>query len=179
MDDELEQVLDETYLDGCAALDVAGLRAMRAECRRLETMLSYLRRIAQARSDIVTAELTRRGDGGDPAAVSDLVERLPGVLADRPGTASVGPVPQYLAPGAVEGALADELAEMEIASHLDELSGIPAERLETIRTDLDAYERRISSLRQRLFGRIDTLGAELGRRYAAGEADIDTAIVER
>lgn len=178
MDTELEEILDDHFLDDHETLDADRLRAMRTRCRELETSLSYLRRLAQARIDMVTAELDRREAGGDSAGVNDLLERLPTVLADQPSSGPAGPIPSHLAPGPVEGTLADELAEMEAASHLDELSTVPAERLETTRDRLDDYERRVSELRRALFERVDTLGAVLGRRYRDGEVDIATVITE-
>lgn len=178
MDTELEQILDDSFLDGHEALDVDHLRAMRLRCQRVETSLSYLRRLAQGRIDIVTAELDRRSQGGDPLALDDLVSRLPAVLSEGTRSNQVGPMPQFLAPGRVEGKLADELAAMEFDAHLSELPEVSGEWLDETRQRLVAYEQRVSQMRRRLFDRIDTLGAELGRRYRDGDADIDALIGE-
>ncbi len=176
MDTELETVLDEGFLDGHERLDADRLRDLRARCSGLERAVSYLRRLAQARIDIVTAELDRRAEGGDPARVADLVSRLPAVLADGPTSGPSGPLATSVEPEVVEGALADELATMELAAHLDSLGEVPTDELRTIRGRLVDYERRVSGIRRVLFERIDVLGVELGRRYRTGEADIARTI---
>lgn len=178
MDAELEEVLDDHFLDGYETFDVGRLRAARSRCRDLETSLSYLRRLAQARSDIVAAELARRAEGGDPSSVAELVERLPTVLADQPTSGPAGPMPQSLTPPKLEGELAEELAEMEVGSHLDELATLPTDELAATRDRLNDFEGRVSGLRRALFDRIDTLGAELGRRYRDGEVDITSVIAD-
>jgi hypothetical protein len=178
MDTDLEQVLDDRFLDGHETFEADRLRAMRQRCQRVETSLSYLRRLAQGRIDIVTAELDRRAKGGDPFDLDDLVSQLPSVLSDRTRSSQVGPMPQFLAPGRVGGALAEELAGMELDAHLSALPDVSADWLESTRERLVDYEQRVSKLRRALFDRIDTLGAELGRRYRDGAADIDTIIGE-
>lgn len=176
MDTELEQILDDEYLDDLTNWDVPELRAARTRCQRVETSLSYLRRLAQGRADIVQAELDRRTGGGDPEDLDDLVARLPDVLSEGSRPAHVGPMPQHLAPGRIEGALAEELADMEVEAHLSELSEVPTDWLERTGDRLVDYERRVSDLRRSLFERIDALGSELARRYREGAADIDAII---
>lgn len=178
MDAELEAVLDDHFLDGYRTMDVDRLRALRTRCRRLETALSYLRRLAQARIDILTAELDRRAEGADPGGVADLLARLPSALADRPSPTRAAPMPESFAPGPVTGTLADELATMESGGIPETAGMVPHEWLVTTRDRLGDYERRVSGLRQVLFERIDTLGAELGRRYRSGEVDITGVIAD-
>ena len=178
MDTELELVLDDGFLDGYESFDADRLRAMRQRCQKVETSLSYLRRLAQGRIDIVSAELERRQGGGDPLDLDELVARLPAVLSDRTRSSHVGPMPQVLAPGQIEGRLADELAGMEFDAHLSELPDVSVEWLRSTRDRLVDYEHRVSQLRRALFDRIDTLGVELGRRYRDGAADIDAIIGE-
>ena len=57
------RVLDPAYLDGLDDRSVDELRAKHAECLELETEVSYVRRLTQARIDILEAELD-----GAPAA---------------------------------------------------------------------------------------------------------------
>ena len=80
------------------------LRARRLECQTLEVALSYQRRMAQGRLDIVGAERTRRAGGAsapDPEAGTDeLVEQLSGILADRGRAPGLGRMPRLMAPEA-------------------------------------------------------------------------------
>lgn len=176
MDSELAQILDDRFLDGHETVGADVLRERRDRCRRVETDLSYLRRLAQGRIDIVSAELERRARGDAPGDVDALVDQLSAALSDRPASGPSGPMPKFFAPGRVEGELADELAGMEIEGHLGELTQVSTEWLEDTRRRLVDYERRVSGLRRRMFERIDTLGSELVRRYRDGDADIDQVI---
>ena len=66
-------MLEEGYLDGLDAKPLDEVRTMHEECLEVETEVSYVRRLAQARIDIVRAELDRRSAGG---SVGDLVAML-------------------------------------------------------------------------------------------------------
>lgn len=179
MDSELEALLEPHFLDGLTDRDLAEIRAMRERCQDLETALSYLRRIAQGRIDIVSAELARRDDGGDSADLEALLERLPQVLSDRTRSTGAGHLPRYLAPGRLEGTLVEELAHTEVEAHLSELPTVTTDWLRRTRDMLMDYERRVSKLRRELFGRIDVIQEELTRRYREGEADIEAVIAGR
>lgn len=176
MDSELDRILDPHFLDDHETFDVERLRDMRERCRRVETSLSYLRRLAQGRIDIVDAELSRRADGGDPADVDDLVGRLPEAMSEHSASDHAGPMPRSLAPGRIDGALAEELAGMEVESRLNEPAEVTDDWLRSTRERLGDYERRVSELRRVLFERIDTLGSDLVRRYRDGDGDIDAII---
>jgi len=54
-----------------------------------------------------------------------------------------------------------------------DLHTLTDDELVTLRTDLRLFEQQRSAERQTLFGRIDTLSAELVRRYREGEADVE------
>src|SRR3954453_22264332 len=79
----LDRVLADAYVGDVTALEMSDLRAKRAECQALEVGLSYQRRLAQGRLDIVAAERRRRAEGGDPPSHDDLVRNLAATLADR------------------------------------------------------------------------------------------------
>ena len=72
-------MLDPAYLAGLDTRPVDDLRTMHAECLELETEVSYVRRLIQARIDILEAELARRASGG---TLEDLINALPQILAD-------------------------------------------------------------------------------------------------
>lgn len=177
MDRELEEILADDYLASLTARSVPEIRAMRNSCQEIETTLSYLRRLAQGRLDIVQVEIGRRREGGDPADLTELIERLPVVLSDRTrGDGHNGPLPQVWLPDRLAGELVEELAGMEVEAHLTNLPMVDDEWLETIRGQLMTYEARVSQLRRQLFERIDALQDELTRRYRSGEASVDALI---
>src|SRR5437868_10533129 len=97
---QLERVLADNYVGDITALPMDELRAKRAECQALEVGLSYQRRLAQGRLDIVAAERRRRAEGGDPPSHDDLVNTLAATLADRGRPAGNGRLPQLMAPDA-------------------------------------------------------------------------------
>lgn len=177
MDEELNRVLGEAFLDGLADQDVEGLRGLRSACQAVETTLSFLRRLAQGRLDIVDLELRRRRSGGDPGDLGSLIDALPEVLSDRTrGTGTVHP-PRAFSPGQVDGSLAEELATMEVDARLTDLPSVSDDWLETTRGRLVDFESRVSALRRRLLDRIDLIQGELSTRYRSGEASVDSLIM--
>jgi len=75
----IDRVLGPEYLSGIDTRPLDEVRAMDHECNEIETELSYVRRLAQARIDIIQAEVDRRADGG---SLGDLIAALPGILSD-------------------------------------------------------------------------------------------------
>src|SRR6476659_2097883 len=95
--DRSARVLDPEYLDDLESKSVDELRAKHAECLELETEVSYVRRLTQARIDILEAEIERRASGG---SLEDLIQRLPEILADPGprGNPASSHLPLQLAP---------------------------------------------------------------------------------
>ncbi|MBV8305167.1 MAG: hypothetical protein JOZ04_13220, partial [Acidimicrobiia bacterium] len=77
---ELDRLLDPEYLGDLQSRAIEEIRAMRDECRRAEDGLSYVRRQAQGRLDIVAAERQRRAEGKGPSDAADIVDQLPAIL---------------------------------------------------------------------------------------------------
>src|SRR3954467_313585 len=75
----IDRVLGPEYLADLDRRSLDELRDMDQECGEIESELSYVRRLAQARIDIIQAEVDRRASGG---SVGDLVESLSKILAD-------------------------------------------------------------------------------------------------
>jgi hypothetical protein len=178
MDSELENILAEGYLGDVGARSTAEIRALRAECRAVETQLSYLRRIVQGRHDIVAGELARRRNGGDRANLSELVEQLPQILSDRIRAPGLGRMPETLAPGELSGRLVDQLEGIVTEGHLLRLGELDDAGMSSIANELEVLEHEVSDLRRAMFGRIDTLQAELTRRYRVGEANVEELLRE-
>lgn len=173
MDADLERILHHGYLDDLAASDVAAVRERRAECQRVETQLSYLRRLIQGRHDIVVGELDRRHSGGDPGDVASLVERLPEILSDRVRGPGSGRLPSTIEPPQPSGRLLARVESIDEAIALDRPDAMGEPELVGAEAELAELEREVSSLRHELFERIDAVEAELTQRYASGDAKVD------
>lgn len=176
MDPELDRILADDYLVGLADRPVAELRGLRTECQAIETQLSYLRRLVQGRHDIVTGEIDRRSRGGDRYDVSDLVDRLPEILADRIHAPGPGRLTPNMEPGDFSGTLADRLDEISDRVPIETPAEASDEALAEVASDLSELEHEVSGLRRQLFDRIDTLQAEITRRYRDGEARVDDVL---
>ena len=175
LDTELERVLDPSYLDGIAELDIVQVREMRHECDRTETAVSFLRRMAQGRLDLIHAYLDRRSR----SEIDDLhafVDELPSIIAAGP--------PRKKRPDALAGSgfrlpdplpedLATELDDVLGAKKMSELQSLDDQELEGIANELADMEKRISRDRRSLHEQIDRIQAEIVRRYKTGRATVD------
>jgi hypothetical protein len=142
-----------------AALELADLRARRHELQELDDVVSYVRRVAQARADLARAEPARRA-GGD---TSELTDDLRGVLADRLLAGSDRP--PRPAEDFSEHPRAIELDRLCAEHGFGRLSELDAEELGVLVAALDDFERRVSAERHDVFARLDELTDELVRRY--------------
>jgi hypothetical protein len=178
MEPNLERVTDPGFLAALATRSLESVRAMRGECHDVEHALSYVRRLAQGRLDIVAAELERRAAGGDPADLSALVGRLPEILADHyePGPSAAARPPQDVsAPDAADAyvLLLDAIVSLDGITSLSSCSDTELvelrDRLATFETELSGYRRHVHDV-------IDVLQADITRRYRTGEASVDTLL---
>lgn len=176
MDQELERILAEDYLDGLGERPVADLRRQRTECQSVETRLSYLRRLVQGRHDIVGGELDRRRRGGDRYDTGDLVDRLPQILADRIHAPGPGRLPTGMEPGELSGELVERLDEISALVPIESPGDADDAALADAAEQLEALEHDVSGFRRQLFDRIDAIQAEITRRYRSGEARVDDVL---
>jgi hypothetical protein len=161
--------------DDLTALSMDELRARRAEGQRTETGLSYLRRLAQGRLDIVAAEQRRRAEGGEPLDHDHLVAGLSDILGDRIQAPGNGRLPQLLGPdlNEVDTAELDAIAGPKRIANLDECSD---DELAGLVERLSAYEAGVSTKRRAIFEEIDAVQAEITRRYKTGEASVESLL---
>jgi hypothetical protein len=149
-------------------LSLDELRTLRNELQAEDDVVSYVRRVAQARIDLVRAERLRRERGERP---EDISSELRVVLSSHlTGGAPRPPRPvENLDDSELSNALDKVCAEHGFSRledlDLDELSGLDEQ--------LSAFERRVSDDRRERFDRLDALSAELVRRYRDGEATVD------
>jgi RsiG-like len=159
----IDRIRDAAYLEGIGDLPLEDLRARRDECLAEREYLSLLRRLVQGRAEILQAELASRAAGED---AGPLVDRLATILAgdEAPGPArgeavKVG-LPEdelLLARRRVERLVAD--AGISDPTVLDD------DALATAAEMLVAEEREVSANRSVVLAVLDTLQAELKRRY--------------
>jgi anti-sigma-K factor RsiG len=158
-------LLEPSYVDRLDTRSDDDLRAMKEECAAIETSLSYYRRLAQARIEILDAETTRRARGG---SVEELIAELPDILA---GGASRTPASQArLAEPDVPLVVIewdDNRQHLVSDSTLADLPNLDDARLGASRDELQAFERELSDLRHRLHGVLDGIEHEIATRQAA------------
>jgi hypothetical protein len=163
--ERIERLLAPAYSEDLASRPLDELRAMCGECRAVETSVSYTRRLAQARIEILDAELDRRRAGG---SVADLVARLPRILAGEGGRAST--TSARLAPADPEITELEWSAEQRALVADDTLATLPTLDDATIDarlTGLRDFERELSGVRRSLHRVIDALEHEVAERRAA------------
>jgi hypothetical protein len=162
-------------MDDVTVLSMDELRAKRAESQAVEVGLSFLRRVAQGRLDIVAAEQRRRAEGGAPVDSAHLVESLSDILGDHLVAPGNGRLPQLLSPdmNEVDSSELDAIAGPTQLSHLGDASD---DELAALVEALSAYETDVSAKRRALFEQIDALQAEITRRYKTGEASVESLL---
>jgi hypothetical protein len=171
----LERVLADDYVGDVTALSMDELRAKRAECQGLEVGLSYRRRLAQGRLDIVAAERRRRTEGAPAPSDDDLVHELAATLADRSRPPGNGRLPQFMAPDA-EGVDTSDLDDIARPGALARITEATDDELADLVEQLSTYEAVVSKHRRSLHERIDALQAEITRRYRTGEATVESLL---
>jgi hypothetical protein len=176
MDPKLARVTEPGYIAGITALPIDQVRARRTECQIIENALSYARRVAQGRLDLVGAELARRRAGGDPSDLHDLVDRLPDILAERAVGAGLPRPPLDLS---TEQEAAEYVAEIDAIlspARFGSVTELADAELEAVRDRLEEYERSTSEGRHQIHTIIDALQGEIARRYRTGEATVDSLL---
>jgi hypothetical protein len=130
---------------------------MHSECTELETEVSYVRRLTQARIDILRAEIGRRASGG---SLEDLIQALPQILADTAprGNPASSRLPLQMAPEQ-ESEWAPALARFD--GVLANLPTLTDTELQDSITGLQALERDVSDQRRELHGVLDRIDLEL------------------
>lgn len=170
----IDRVLAEDYLAGLTDRSLTELRALRDEAEQEEVDLSYLRRMLHGRIDIVRAEQRRRA-AGDSASI---MAQLPQILGgdERRPARGLGrldtrePTDPDRHRRYVEALVADvDLSDVVNASD-GQLTGALAA--------YSAEERSVSDVRRRVQVVVDTLSAEVARRYQDGEADVSRLLEE-
>jgi anti-sigma-K factor RsiG len=172
LESELTRLLSPDYLDEVKERSLEEVRTMRAECQEAETAVSYLRRMAQGRLDIVHAYLDAGEDDG-VGGLDSLVERLPEIISSGPQRpAGYGRLPSQMSPD-MESEFASEIDKVLDTERIANLPTMKREELLELAERLSAIESRSSNERRALHERIDKLQAEIVSRYKTGEASVE------
>jgi hypothetical protein len=164
----IDEVLDAAFLTELSEWPLDELRSRHAECLEIETEVSYVRRMTQARIDILEAELDRRASGG---SVGDLIAALPEILADEGPRAPVekSRLTRHLAPsmdikwrrGREHLITDDTLAKLP---NLDDDECGPRS------SSSASLEQELSAQRRNVLQVIDRMEGDLAARHKVGQA---------
>ena len=159
-----------TDLSDPSELSLPELRSLRQQLQHEDDAVSYARRVAQARLDLVKAETMRR------TADAEVSDDLRSVLSQH---LTGGPArPPRPTEDLSDHPLAVELDELCAEGGLGHIKELDDAQLAELAEAIGAFERRVSSDRRERFDRLDALSAELVRRYRDGEADVDTLLAD-
>jgi len=161
----VDRILDPAYADALTSVPDERLRAMREECEEEETVLSYERRLVQARIDIITAELERRSSGDPP---SSLIDRLPQILTGDEQPSHRGSFPRQTPPPVFDQPRR-RIEKLVTDDTLARLPDISEDEIRGILSTLESVEREVSESRRAVLDVLDRMIGEVGRR-AGGNA---------
>jgi hypothetical protein len=165
----IDRVLAPDFLDGMGELTLVELRERRTESDQEEVDLSYARRLLQGRIDIMRAEQDRRRSGiapSPPGTRGDeaIVEALKRILADdRPAARGLGRHVTATPSRVGEHRREAERAVSDVGG--SDLLGMADDELDDAVTRLRGIEARVSRSRRQVQAVVDTLTAEVARRY--------------
>jgi hypothetical protein len=155
-----------TPLPDPASLSLDELRSLRNQLQLEDDVVSYARRVAQARLDLVKAEARHRRDDGEVVVDEELRTVLSSHLTGGPAR------PPRPTEDLSDHPLAVELDELCAVNGLGRLKSLDDDELLALTTAIATFEEKVSSDRRARFEQLDALSAELVRRYRDGEADI-------
>jgi hypothetical protein len=165
--ERVQRLLDPGYATELDARPLEALRSMHDECAQAELALSYFRRLAQARMEILEAEQARRERGG---SVEDLVADLPRILSVESGRSTITTTRGAPAadPPTIELHWPDHREQLVVDTTLAKLPVLPLDELASTLVALRAFERELSDLRARLHVVIDAIDRVIADRRVAG-----------
>jgi hypothetical protein len=148
-------------------LTLADIRAQRNALQAQEDAISFVRRLAQGRLDLVQDEQRRRASGSDQP-VGSLADRLADVFGQQHGGGSARPPRETNVPS--DHPLVLELDQLCEHYQFESMENIDDKSLDELAGALGMFEKSCSGQRHDLFEQIDSLTAELVRRVREGGA---------
>jgi hypothetical protein len=157
-----------TQLPDPTSLSLDELRSLRQRLQLEDDVVSYARRVAQARLDLVKAEARHRTVQSDAVVDEELRTVLSSHLTGGPAR------PPRPTEDLSDHPLALELDELCSTNGLGRLKSLDDAQLVALTNAIAEFESKVSSDRRARFDQLDALSAELVRRYRDGEADVDS-----
>lgn len=174
----IDRILTPEFMADVQGLAFAELRSRRHLVEQEEADLSYARRLLQGRLDLLRAEQASRARGERETGLrtdEELAAELGATLSDGPrGDHGLG---RHLSvePSRVgEHRRAAEKAVSDVSA--SNPAGLDDAELAEAIGHLSELEHEISETRHQVQRVMDTLTAELGRRYASGEAKVEDVL---
>ena len=167
--ERVQRLLQPDYPTELERRSLDELRAMHEECAQAELALSYYRRLAQARMEILEAEQGRRARGG---SVEDLVADLPRILSAESGRSSITNTRGAPAadPPSIELVWPDGREKLVVDNTLAKLPGLSLDELASTLESLRQFERELSDLRAQMHVVMDAIDRVIADRRVAGTA---------
>lgn len=169
---ELDDLMSSNDLSALHDRSIEDLRALRDRLAEVEAGLSFGRRIAQGRLDIVLAEAMGRAQG-NCESTAELVGRLPEVLS---GQSRGGGQPRAIRdvelPASADEILSD-LDELLHPTDLINIGDMDDDAIERASVRISGYERAISAKRREVHRIIDEVQHEIVVRYRSGAVSVD------
>jgi hypothetical protein len=156
----VQRVLGSGYLSDAGQVDAEMLCGRRSELEMIEGQVSFVRRLAQGRIDILCAELERRDLGGDRGDLGELLRRLPEVFGGRSVLSTREVVEIEPDESFCEGL--DALAGTDLFIFLPEHEN---DEIDAVVVQLEKFEAELSVSRRQLHERIEQIQIEIARRY--------------
>ncbi len=163
------RVLDPSFVEAVEGMSTDEVRGRRDEALAERDYQSYLRRLIQARQDLLEQEQARRIEGSEPRA---LVDRLIAVLALGPQGGSRGEALRLQVPPADIASAERQMRRLLGDADFAEPENMSDEALTRALEALRGAERDVSEDRSLVFRVHDLLQGELKRRYRLDPSQI-------
>ncbi|MCL4449410.1 MAG: hypothetical protein M1483_02550 [Actinobacteria bacterium] len=174
-----EQQWDKLFLspsrDDLKKMGVDELRCIRNECMEAEVAISYTRRVAQGRLDLLKAwlEVEDTNPQSEQNDLTVLTDKLSTILAAHPRPSGIGHLPVFLSPGQNATEWIEKVEQVVNSQNMILLDSLEHSEIESMLSSLKDLERELSHKRRLLHKHIDSIQAELVRRYQSGEIKVD------
>lgn len=148
-----------------STLSLAEVRSRRRELQNEEDAVSFVRRLAQGRLDLVIDEERRRASGA-PESNMSVTERLAEVFGQQHGGGSARPPRETTV--SPDHELLVQLDTLCDEFRFAELENLGDGDIDSLRDALKMFEQMCSGKRHELFEHIDALTTELVKRLREG-----------